>query len=95
VFSDVRPDQNVRVHLNTYSWETPAEIIIQRNVFDGAYGAYSYHAFEPVGYVTRNNIIRLEAGHKLQYQRPETVEEFAAWQKATGREFGSRVLVIE
>jgi hypothetical protein len=93
-FSDVRPDQNVRVHLNTYLWETPADITIQNNVFDDAYGAYSYHACEPVGYVTRNNTVRLKAGLKMQYQRTETVERAAAWQAATGREVGSTITVL-
>jgi hypothetical protein len=94
VFSDVRPNQNVRVHLLTYLWETPADITIQNNVFDDAYGAYSYHAYEPVGYVTRNNTILLKAGHKMQYQRPETVEQAAAWQAATGREAGSTITIL-
>ena len=95
VFSDVRPDQNVRVHLLTYFWETPADITIQNNVFDDAYGAYSFHAREPLaGYVTRSNAITMRAGHKVQFQRTETVEDFAAWQEATGREIGSSMTVL-
>ncbi len=94
VFSDVRPNQETRVHLLTYRWDTPADITIQNNIFDGAYGAYSYHHYEPVGYTTRNNTIRLRADQKMQYQRPETAEQAAAWQVATGREVGS-VVVIE
>jgi hypothetical protein len=94
VFSDVRPNQNVRVHLLTYLWETPAEITIQNNIFDDAHGAYSYHAYEPFGLVTRNNTIRLRAGRKMQYQLPETVEQAAAWQAATGRELGSTITVL-
>jgi hypothetical protein len=93
-FSDVRPNQNVRVHLLTYLWETPADITIQNNVFDDVYGAYSYHAFEPAGYVTRNNTIRLKAGQKMQYQRAETVDEVTAWQEATGRELDSTIIVV-
>jgi hypothetical protein len=94
VFSDVRPDQSVRVHLNSYLWETPADITIQNNVFEDAYEAYSFHAREPVGLVTRNNTIRMKAGQKIQYQRPETVEEFAIWQEATGREYGSTMTIL-
>jgi hypothetical protein len=95
VFSDVRPDQNVRVHLLTYRLETPVDITIQNNIFDDAYGAYSYHAYEPpAGYVTQNNTIKLKAGHKMQYQRTETVEQAAAWQAATGREVGSTITVL-
>lgn len=90
VFSDVRPDQDVRVNLLTYDLETRVDIIIQNNVFDGAHGAYSYHATEPPpGYVTRNNTIRLRAGQLIEFQRQETVEQAAAWQAATGREVGS------
>lgn len=94
-FSDVRPDPNVRVHLLTYRLQTPVEVTIQNNVFADAYGAYSYHAVEPPpGYVTRNNIIRLKGGHKMQFQRPETVEQAVAWQNATGREMGSTITVL-
>lgn len=94
VFSDVRPDQDVRVHLNTYSLKTPADILIQNNVFEDAYSAYSYHADDAVGYVTRNNRVRLRAGQKMQFQRPETVEQAASWQAATGREAGSTITVM-
>lgn len=94
-FADVRPDQDVRVFLNSYLWETPADITIQNNVFDDVYGTYSYHAREPVGLVTRNNTIRMRAGQRIQFQRPETVEEFAAWQEATGREAGSTMTIFE
>jgi len=94
VFSDVRPDQDVRVHLLTYFWQTMADITIQNNVFDGSYGAYSYHAYDPVGYVTRDNTIRLRAGTKMEFKRTETVEEFAEWQRATGREIDSSITVV-
>lgn len=94
VFSDVRPDQDVRVHLNTYALETPADIVIQNNIFEDAYSAYSYHAAEPEGYVSRNNLVRLRPGQKMQFQRPETVEEAASWQAATGREVGSTITVM-
>jgi hypothetical protein len=94
VFSDVRPDQNTRVHLVTYLWETPADITVQNNVFDDVYGAYSYHAYDPVGYVSRDNTIRLRAGQKMQYQFPDTVEQAADWQAATGREAGSTIVVV-
>jgi hypothetical protein len=94
VFSDVRPDQNTRVHLVTYLWETPADITVQNNVFDDVYGAYSYHAYDPVGYVSRDNTIRLRAGQKMQYQFPDTVEQAADWQAATGREAGSTIIVV-
>jgi hypothetical protein len=94
VFSDVRPDQNVRVHLNSYLWETPADITIENNVFDGAYAAYSFHAREPLGLVTRNNTIRMNPGQQVQYQRPETAEEFVIWQDATGREHGSTMTIL-
>lgn len=67
--------------------------MIRNNVFDAVYGAYSYHAFEPEGLVTQDNILRLKAGTKLEYQRPETVEQFHAWQHATGRESGSELVV--
>jgi len=95
VFSDVRPDQDVRVFLNSYLWETPADITIQNNVFNDVYGTYSFHAREPVGLVTRNNTIRMRAGQRIQFQRPETVEDFAAWQEATGREVGSTMTILE
>lgn len=95
VFSDVRPDQEVRVHLLTYFLETPVDITIQDNTFDGAYGAYSYHVHEPMGMLTRRNTIRLRRGLKIQHQRRETVEQAATWQKATGREIGSTIKVLE
>ncbi|MCV7177484.1 right-handed parallel beta-helix repeat-containing protein [Mycolicibacterium sphagni] len=94
VFSDVRPDQGVRVHLLTYPWETRADITIQNNVFDDAYGAYSYHYADPVGLVTRNNTIRLKPGHLMQLGLPQTVEEAADWQAATGQEVGSTITVL-
>lgn len=95
VFGDVRPDQNVRVHLLTYGLETEVDITIQNNIFNGAHSAYSYHAFDlPAGFKTQNNVIRLRAGQKLQYQRAETVEQAAAWQDATGRERGSTITLL-
>jgi hypothetical protein len=95
VFADVRPNQQVRVHLLTYNLETPVDITIQNNIFDDAYAAYSYHLYEPpAGYVTRNNTIRLKAGTKMEYQRAETVEQAAVWQAATGREAGSTITVL-
>lgn len=93
-FANVRPDQDVRVHLLTYLWRTPADIVINDNIFDDSFGAYSYHAFEPVGLVTTNNTIRLKAETKMEFQRGETVERFAEWQAATGRELGSTVSVL-
>ncbi|SHT65991.1 Uncharacterised protein [Mycobacteroides abscessus subsp. abscessus] len=90
VFAAVRPNQDVRVHVLTYLLETPVDITIQNNTFDGSYGAFSYHLVEPpAGYLTRNNTIRLAAGHKLEFQRPETIEQAPLWQAATGREKGS------
>jgi hypothetical protein len=93
-FSDVRPDQAVRVHLLTYGWDLPADITMQNNVFDEAYSAYSYHQKDPVGLVTRNNRIRLKAGTKMQFQSTDTVEQAAAWQQATGLETGSTITVL-
>jgi hypothetical protein len=94
VFSDIRPDQTVRVHLLTYQWQAPADITIRSNVFDDAFSAYSYHAFAPVGLISRDNAIRLRAATKLEYQRTETVEKFAEWQNATGREAGSFATIL-
>jgi|GEM_PF-1418494 hypothetical protein len=95
VFSDVRPDPTVRVHLLTYALETPVDVTIQDNVFDDAYSAYSYHLREPpVGYVTRNNEIRMKAGSRMEFQRPETVEQAEAWRAETGRELGSTITVL-
>ena len=94
-FADVRPDQDRRVHLLTYRLQTHVEITIQNNVFDDAYGAYSYHAFEPpAGYVTMNNLIRLKPGRKMEFQRSETVEQASAWIAATGREQGSDISIL-
>lgn len=87
VFSDVRPDQAVRVHLLTYDLQTPVDIVIERNIFDGAFGAYRYHAYPPPkGFVTRDNVIKLAPGQRLQYQRDETIERAPRWQKATSQE---------
>lgn len=94
-FSDVRPDQDKRVHLLTYELQTPVDITIQRNTFDDSWGAYSYHdSALPAGYVTRNNVIQLKPGTKMQHQRPETVEQAATWQAATGLETGSTITVL-
>lgn len=92
-FSDVRPNQAVRVHLLTYKWDLPADIVLQNNLFDDADSAYSYHATDPTGLVTRDNTIELRAGTKMEFQRDETVEQAAAWQAATGQEVGSVVNV--
>lgn len=94
VFAAVRPDQNVRVHLLTYLWDTPADITIQDNVFNDSFGAYSFHARATSGLVTQNNTIRLQPGTKMEFQRSETVENFDAWQQATGREVGSTVMIL-
>jgi hypothetical protein len=95
VFSDIRPDQTVRVHLLTYGLETPVDVTIANNIFDDSYSAYSYHLYEPpAGYVTRNNQIRLKAGQTMEFQRSETVEQAAAWQAATGRETGSTITIL-
>lgn len=90
-FSGVRPNQAVRVHLLTYKWDLPADIVLQNNTFDYADSAYSYQATNPTGLVTRNNRIELKAGTKMEFQRAETVEEAAAWQAATGQETGSTI----
>ncbi|WP_328351370.1 hypothetical protein OG976_17730 [Mycobacterium sp. NBC_00419] len=96
IFSDVRPDQDVRTHLLTYRLQTPVDVTIQNNTFEDAYGAYSYHSSNvPIGYATRNNIIRLRPGTKMEYQRPETVEEAQSWQTATGQESGSRISILQ
>ncbi|MFC7673170.1 hypothetical protein ACFQWH_08810 [Mycolicibacterium sp. GCM10028919] len=90
VFSDVRPDQDKRVHLLSYNLQTPVDVLIEDNVFDGASGAYSFHVYgPPAGYVSRNNTIRLRAGTRMQFQLPETVEQAEEWRVATGREQGS------
>lgn len=89
-FSDVRPNQNVRVHLLSYLLQTPIDITIEDNVFDDAYGSYSFHhQTPPDSFITRNNAIRLRPDRRLQYQMPQTIERFADWQRATGRENGS------
>ena len=89
-FSDVRPNQNVRVHLLSYLLQTPIDITIEDNVFDDAYGSYSFHhQTPPDSFITRNNAIRLRPDRRLQYQMPQTIERFAYWQRATGRENGS------
>lgn len=94
-FSDVRPDQSVRVQLLTYLLETPVDITIQDNVFDDAYAAFSYHGLEPpAGYVTRNNRITMRAGRLIEGKRPEKVERFSSWQAITGREGGSTMTVL-
>ena len=93
-FSDVRPDQDVRVHLLTYVWDTPADITIRNNVFDDSYAAYSYHSHEPIGYTTYDNSIRLKPGQPIEFQRPETVEDHIDWQAVTGREKGSTFEVV-
>jgi hypothetical protein len=94
-FSDVRPDQEARVHLLTYALQTPVDITIQHNTFDDSWGAYSYHGGAlPAGYVTRKNVIRLKPGTRMQHQRPETVEQAATWQAATGLEAGSAITVL-
>jgi hypothetical protein len=75
--------------------ETPVDVTIANNIFDDSFSAYSYHLYEPpAGYVTRNNQIRLKAGHTMEIQRSETVEQAAAWQAATGRETGSTITVL-
>ncbi len=94
-FSDVRPVQSLRVHLLTWQLDTPVDITIQNNVFDDAYGSYTYTDKDlPPGFVTRGNTIRLKAGHKIEYQRAETVEQASEWQSATGRETGSTFVIL-
>lgn len=95
VFSDARPDQDVRVHILTYDLQTPVDITVEANVFDGAHSAYSYHSHEPPpGFVTRFNTIRLRPNQKIQHQLRATLDHVGDWQTRTGREFGSTFEVL-
>ncbi len=92
-FADYRPNQEVRVHLLTYDWELPADIVIQNNSFTYSYGAYSFHQVTPTGLVTRNNEILLRPGTRMEHKSSETIEQAAKWQARTGRETGSSMRV--
>ena len=92
-FSEVRPNQAVRVHLLTYDWQLSADITIRNNTFVDAFSAYTFQVVDPLGLVSRDNDIRLGAETRMQVQRPETVEDAAAWQEATGQEVGSTIRV--
>lgn len=93
VFSEVRPNHSNRVHILTYEWELPADIVIEDNVFSNAYTAYTYHLSPPVGLVSRKNTIILQPGTKMQYQRSETIEQAAEWTESTGFEQASTFVV--
>jgi hypothetical protein len=94
-FSKIRPDQDVRVHLLTYTLQCPVDILIRNNRFDRSFGAYSYHSSKlPPGFKSMNNLIRLRAGTRMQHQRMETVEKAQDWQSATGLEVGSTFVVL-
>jgi hypothetical protein len=69
---------------------TPVDIVVEGNTFDGAYGAYAYHASPlPAGLIRRRNVIRLRPGQKLQAQLALTIEQASTWQARTGAESGS------
>ncbi|MCV7073475.1 hypothetical protein MJO55_07240 [Mycolicibacterium rufum] len=93
-FADARPDQDVRVHLLTYKLRTPVDITIERNVFVNAFSAYSYHSeAPPTSMVTRENVICLRRGQRLEVQSQRAIESAMEWQAETGRESGSTMKV--
>lgn len=94
VFASVRPAQDNRVHVLTYGWTLPADVVIRGNLFDGSAGAYRYSSNPTPGLVSENNTIKLAAGHKMQYQHSETIEQAAAWATAHGTETGSTFVVL-
>lgn len=93
-FSGIRPNQSVRVHLLTYNWELPADITVQNNIFVDGFTAYTFQLTRPIGLASRYNDIRLRPETRMQVQYPETVEEAATWQQATGQEAGSNISVL-
>lgn len=93
----VRPDPAGRgCHLLFYQHQLPADVLIERNVFFGAATNYVF-ALDgiPDGVVLRNNAVYLALGTLIQTstipagQRPETIEQAAAWVAATGHDQGT------
>jgi hypothetical protein len=97
--AEVRSD-NVGKGLDimTYSMEVPTDILIKDGVFWNARDAYTYantnnNTLVP-GLRLENNDIFLRPGAKVQWQRPETIEQGPAWSTATGKDRTSRFHIV-
>jgi hypothetical protein len=95
-------------HLVAYAMELPTDIVVENNIFWRAHDNYLYTSSPlPVGFISRNNIIGLTAGQRLQGSRDassgvtptvspqfETIEQADAWVAATGYEKGSIFVAV-
>lgn len=72
-------------HLLFYSDSVEPRISVRGNTFAGASDAYVYTSVRvPSGLTSDENTIRLSPVTRLQWQRPERIDQRAAWVDATG-----------
>jgi hypothetical protein len=93
--SNVRPDQQTKVHLLTYGWTLPADISVVRNVFHDAVAGYRWSDAATPGLVASDNIIRLRPRTPLTNRHPDTIENGAAWAAFAATEPRSSFAVLE
>lgn len=81
-----RPDKaEGGVHIVSYAEEPRMDLAITGNKFIRASNAYMYRlAAENTGLIIDKNTIRLAPGQTIQYQRPERIEDYETWTRATG-----------
>jgi hypothetical protein len=91
----VRPDQEVRVHLLTYGWSLPADILVTANVFYDAVSAYRYSSSPTPGLVTSGNTVLLRSGTLMRSGSPQTIENATQWAIGSNEEFGSSFAVLD
>lgn len=87
--STVRPDPEVGVHLLTYGWVLPADIVVRRNAFYDARVAYRYSSSPTPGLACSDNHIAQRGGGLLEFGDPRTVEQWRDWVEARHDDRGS------
>lgn len=90
--SEVRPEQESRVHLLTFDWGT-AGPNLTRNVFSDATEAFAFRSVPTPGLSGSRNIILLRAGTKMAYQDAPTIENGQEWATSAGLT-DTRVMVL-
>lgn len=98
----VQSNQERRTAILAYPWETSGtganpSVFIRRNIFNGCarhYMVMLQSANTMLGYQLTNNDIRMAAGTNINYQYGYTIEQYAAYQAATGFEAGSTFTVL-
>lgn len=95
--AEARPDQNVRVHLLTYTWPlTSTDLKVRHNVFHDARTAYRYSSAgtPPTGMTRSTNLVLQRPGGLLKYGDAQTIESGDGWAVADGSEANTQFVVL-